>query len=52
MDILKELDETFQLIASIPVSHGNVEVMATAKNKLRAVYAELTKKKEVAQENA
>lgn len=43
-DILKKLDEAFRLLSTIPVSHDNVEVMATAKAKLRAVYAELEHK--------
>lgn len=45
-DILNELDSAFQLIASIPVSHNNVEIMATAKSKLRTVYAEIQKMSE------
>ncbi len=45
-DILKDLDAAFRLISAIPVSGDAVDMMATARNKLRAVYAELQKKVE------
>ena len=41
--IKQHLDNAFKLISSIPVSQDNVEIMATAKAHLRAVYAELNK---------
>lgn len=43
INTMKELDEAFKMLETIPVSHGSVEVMATAKNKLRRVYADLKK---------
>ena len=42
-NVLKELDSAFRIISTIPVSGDNVEIMAAAKAKLRAVYAELSK---------
>ena len=40
------LDEAFKLISVIPVSGENVEIMATARAKLRAAYAELNKQED------
>ena len=45
-EILKDLDSAFRLISSIPVSGDSVDIMATARNKLRKVYAELSNVKE------
>ena len=45
-EILKDLDSVFRLISSVPVSGDSVDIMATARNKLRKAYAELTKLKE------
>ena len=42
-NVLKELDYAFRIISTIPVSGDNVEIMAAAKAKLRAAYAELSK---------
>jgi hypothetical protein len=42
-ELLKELNTVFVLISNIPVTHDNVDVMATARAKLRRVYAELDK---------
>lgn len=42
--ILAELDVIFKMISTIPVSGDSVEIMATAKNKLRQVYAEVKQK--------
>lgn len=42
-DIKKKIDEAFRLISSIYVSQNDVEVMATAKVKLRQVYAAIEK---------
>jgi hypothetical protein len=42
-EILKKVDAAFQLISSIPVSGDNVDIVAAARNNLRAVYAELKK---------
>ena len=39
MDAKKRLETAFELISTIPVSHGSVEVMAKAKEELRAAYA-------------
>jgi hypothetical protein len=44
------LDEAFKLISTIPVSQDNVEVMAAAKAKLRAAYAELNKQEELSKQ--
>ena len=42
-EVKKQIDEAFKLISCIPVSGENVEIMASAKAKLRAAYAELSK---------
>lgn len=34
-EILKEIDDAFKLISTIPVTHDNVEIMAMAKHHLR-----------------
>jgi hypothetical protein len=39
--ILKDLDECFKLISSVPVSGESVDMIAAARNKLRKIYAEL-----------
>lgn len=42
-EILKELDSAFKMISSIPVSGDSVEIMASAKNSLRKIYANIKK---------
>lgn len=50
-NILKDLDAVFRLISSIPVTGEAVDVMATARNTLRKVYAELENKDKGAEGN-
>lgn len=45
--IQKELEGAFKLLERIPVSYGNVEIMAEAKAKMRNVYAMLEQSEEV-----
>ena len=45
-EVKKQLEEAFKLISCIPVSGENVEIMASAKAKLRSAYAELNKQEE------
>lgn len=45
-EILKELNEAYQAISSIPVTHDAVDAMAVARAKLRKIHIELSKKKE------
>ena len=40
-EILKELDNVFTTISSIPVTYDAVDTMAVARAKLRHVYAQL-----------
>lgn len=42
-EIMKDLDQVFNIISSIPVSGNAVDAMAVARNKLRHVYAEIEK---------
>lgn len=42
-EIMKDLDQVFNIISSIPVSGNAVDAMAVARNKLRHVFAELEK---------
>lgn len=49
-EVKKQIDEAFKLISTIPVSQDNVEVMAAAKAKLRAAYAELNKQEELSKQ--
>lgn len=42
---IKHLEEAFRLISNIPVAGDNVEIMAAAKNELRAAYRELKEEK-------
>lgn len=42
-EIMKDLDQAFNIISSIPVSGNAVDAMAVARNKLRHVYAEIEK---------
>ena len=35
---IKRLEEAFRLISNIPVAGDNVEIMAAAKNELRAAF--------------
>lgn len=42
-ELLRELESAFRLISSVSVSGDAVDVMYTAKTKLRKVYAELEK---------
>ena len=44
-EIMKDLDQVFNIISSIPVSGNAVDAMAVARNKLRHVYAEIEKMK-------
>ena len=37
-ELQKHLDETFKLISTLPVSGDGVEIMAAAKEHLRAAY--------------
>lgn len=45
-EVKKQLEEAFQILSAIPVSGENVEIMAAAKAKLRAAYAELNKQED------
>lgn len=45
MEVKKLLDEAFRLISSVPVTGDNVDIMAAARNKLRAVYRALDEDK-------
>ena len=38
---IKHLEEAFRLISNIPVAGDNVEIMAAAKNELRAAFRDL-----------
>lgn len=49
-ELLKELDIAYRMISSIPVSGDAVDMMATARSKIRKVAAELKEKSEVDQE--
>lgn len=40
--VKKHIDDAFRLISTIPVVQDNVEVMASAKEHLRAAFALLT----------
>lgn len=42
---IKHFEEAFRLISNIPVAGDNVEIMAAAKNELRAAYRELKEEK-------
>ena len=46
MDILKELQDVYQLISSVPVQGDAIDIIATARTKLRLVHIELKKTKE------
>lgn len=50
-EIMKDLDQVFNIISSIPVSGNAVDAMAVARNKLRHIYAELDKKEKVVTNN-
>ena len=43
MELLNELAVVYRMISNIPVSGDAVDMMATARAKLRKVYAELEK---------
>lgn len=45
-EIIKELDEAYRVISSIPVTGDSVDAMAVVRAKLRKVYAELKNKSE------
>lgn len=40
-EIIKELNDAYQVISSIPVTGDSVDAMAVARAKLRKVYTEL-----------
>lgn len=40
-EIIKELNEAYQIISSIPVTGDSVDALAVARAKMRKVYAEL-----------
>lgn len=42
-EILRELNEVFQLISGIPVTGDSVDAMAVARGKLRHIHAEIKK---------
>ena len=42
----KELEQAFKFLSAIPVSGDAVEIMATAKEKLRKAYSLLERKEE------
>jgi hypothetical protein len=42
-ELIKEVEQAYQLLASIPVSGDAVDAMAIVRNKLRTVYAGLKK---------
>lgn len=42
-EIMKDLDQVFNIISSIPVSGNAVDAMAVARSKLRHVFTELEK---------
>lgn len=50
MDILKELQDVYQLISSVPVQGDAIDILATARAKLRLVHVELKKNEEVSKE--
>ena len=41
----KHIEEAFRLISNIPVTGDNVEIMAAAKNELRAAFRDLKEEK-------
>ena len=49
-ELLKELEVAYRMLSNIPVSGDAVDMMATARAKLRKVYAELKEQSEVEQE--
>lgn len=49
--ILQDLDSTFRLISSIPVSGEAVDLMAAARNNLRKIHAEVKKLSEESKKN-
>lgn len=38
-EILKELDAVYQTISSVPVTHDSIDMMASARSRLRKVYS-------------
>lgn len=42
-ELIKEVEQTYQLLAGIPVSGDAVDAMAVVRNKLRTIYAGLKK---------
>lgn len=38
-EILKELDVVYQTISSVPVTHDSIDMMASARSRLRKVYS-------------
>ena len=46
-EIMKDLETTFNLISTIPVSGNAVEAMAEARARLRHAFAELKKEAEL-----
>lgn len=45
-ELLEELDAAFRMISSVPVTGDAIDVIASARGKLRHVYAELKKMEE------
>ena len=50
-DIIKEIQEAYQAISSIPVTGDAVDAMAVARAKLRKVYTELNNMSEEVSED-
>ena len=44
--ILNDLNAVFKMLSTIPVTGESVEIMASSKNTLRQIYAEVKKKDE------
>lgn len=42
--ILNDLNAVFKMISTIPVTGESVEIMASSKNMLRQIYAEIKRK--------